>query len=199
MKGLITKNTLRLCLSGACLVSLIGCYHYRELVDPCWPERYNSMARHSIRDFHNAQADKGHLLEQTIWNWHFEMDKTGAPTDKLNGAGHEVLRRITRTMPTPDSQLYLQNAQDILYTDGAAPEKLVAQREQLNKRRIDSILRFLSTQPSSGGSGMYQVAVHDFAPTSLEGTWSPNALSNIEKNVKSGTRQVFEPPMYSTK
>ncbi|HMF16493.1 MAG TPA: hypothetical protein VKE98_04765, partial [Gemmataceae bacterium] len=87
MKGFITKNTLRLCLSGACLVSLIGCYHYRELVDPCWPERYNSVARHGVRDMFYAQADKGHLLEQTVWNWHFETDKSGAPTEHLNGAG----------------------------------------------------------------------------------------------------------------
>ena len=198
MNGFITKNTLRLCFSAVGLVSLIGCYHYRELVDPCWPERYNSIARHSVRDFHNAQADRGHMLEQTIWNWHFEQDKTGAPTERLNGAGMEVLRRIARTLPAPDPQLYVQNAEDLLYTDGAA-EKIVAQREMLNKRRIDTVLRFMSTQMSPGAPMTYQVAVHNFYPPSMQGNWPPIALEQIERNIKGGLPQPFQPPTYSTK
>jgi hypothetical protein len=199
MKGFITKNTLRLCLSGACLVSLIGCYHYRELVDPCWPERYNAMARHGVRDPFYAQADKGHLLEQTVWNWMFDTDKAGGPTENLNGAGMARLAQITRTLPAPDMQLFLQTAQDVPYTNGVAPEKIVAQREQLNKRRIDSILRFMSTQTPAGGSGAFQVAVHDFAPTSVPGNHPLLAVDNYEKGLKNGMPQIFVPPTYSTK
>jgi hypothetical protein len=199
MKGFITKNTLRLGLSGICLVSLIGCYHYRELVDPCWPERYNSMARVGVRTIPFAQADKGHLLEQTVWNWHFEPDKNGAASDHLSGAGMAVLSRIARTLPAPDLQLYLQNAQDIPYTDAVAPDKLVAQRDQMNKRRIDSILRYMSTQTPSGGSGAFQVAVHDFGPTSVPGDWPSYSLFKVEQNLKNGVPQFFQAPQYNTK
>jgi hypothetical protein len=199
MNGFITKNTLRLCLSGVCLVSLIGCYHYRELVDPCWPERYNYIARHGVRDPFYAQADKGHLLEQTIWNWHFETDSKGLATDHLNGAGMAVLSRIARTLPAPDLQLFVQNAQDVPYVNGMAPEKIVAQRDQLNKRRIDAILRYMSTQQPAGGNGAFQVAVHDFAPTSLPGLWPVLTEFKVEQNMKNGMPQIFMPPTYTTK
>ena len=199
MNGFITKNTLRLCFSAASLVSLIGCYHYRELVDPCWPERYNAIARQSVRDMHNIQADKGHLLDQTIWNWQFEPEKNGAAGDKLNGAGMEVLRRISRTLPAPDMHLFVQNAQDIPYVDGVPPDKIINQREHLNRRRIDSILRFLATQPSAGGSASYQVAVHDFAPPGLPGYQTVIAVERNDLNIKGGIPQPFVSPTYSTK
>ena len=200
MKGFISKNTLRLALSGSCLVSLLGCYHYRELVDPCWPERYNAMARHSVREMHYAQAERGHMLEQTIWNWHFDTDKVGAPTDRLNGAGMEVLSRIARTLPAPDFQLYLQNARDIPDTDGMPADKLVAKRHDLNKLRTYAILRYLATQITVSGMGTYQVAVHDYTSPGQAGAWTTFATEGtIEKNLKTGIRQPFPAPEYSTK
>jgi hypothetical protein len=197
MNGFIKKAVAGSCLSAS-LALLLGCDHYRDLVDPCWPERYNYIARHSIRDMFNAQADRGHMLEQTLWNWHFEADpKSGGPSDRLNGAGQEVLRRIARTQPAPDHQLFLQNAQDIPYVEGIAPEKLVAQREALNKRRMENVQRFLATQMMAGGA--YQIAVHDFTPNSLPGHWPNMAIDAIEKNVKNGMPQVIVAPTYTTK
>ena len=205
MNGFITKNTLRLCFSAFGLVSLIGCYQYRDLVDPCWPERYNSMARHSVREMHFAQAEKGHMLEQTVWNWYFEREpddtkvkdaKPGDPTARLNPAGMEVLRRISRTLPAPDFQLFLQNAQDVKYDAKDGPETIVAKREKLNRDRIDSILRFLATQPTPGA---FQVAVHDFAPTSLRGEWPGWAIERQDGNLKGAIRHPFAAPDYSTK
>lgn len=199
MNGFIRKTAAGSTFGLSLLLLVGGCYHYRELVDPCWPERYNYMARHSVRDFHNAQADKGHLLEQTVWNWHFERDeKTGAATDRLNGAGQEVLRRIARTLPAPDGQLFLQNAQDIPYKEGDAPAKIVSAREQLNRKRIDAIQRFMSTQNSTGPAS-FVVNVHDFAPPSLEGSWTLPAHDQIQKNIKNGIRQPFPAPEYSSK
>jgi hypothetical protein len=176
---------IRLTMAGFGLTLLLsplaGCVCYRDLVDPCWPERYNAMARQSVRDMHNAQADKGHLLDQTIWNWMFEVDpKTGVPTDRLSGAGIEQLMYISRRLPCPDGHLWIQNAQDIPYVANVGPEKLIAVRNDLNERRIRAIQRFMSTQVYAGGAANFQVAIHDFAPPGIPqrvitGTQNPPA------------------------
>ncbi len=195
MNGFIKKTAAGCCLSVGLVSFLAGCDHYGDLVDPCRQERWNSLARHSVSDMTNAQSDKGHILEQTVWNWHFEADpKTGVPSDRLNGAGIAVLSRISRTLPCPDFQLFLQNAQDIPYVDGVAPEKLVRARNDLNERRAASIQRFMATQVVVHGGGVYQVAVHDFAPPSLPGPWTVLAEENILKNIKTGQPQTFTAP-----
>ena len=51
MKGFIPRTVLGLTL---CLSSLAGCSCYREIVDPCWPERYNAMAQDIIAMFCSA-------------------------------------------------------------------------------------------------------------------------------------------------
>lgn len=166
MKGFIKHAATGICFSAA-LIPFVGCYHYRELVDPCWPERYNGMARQSVRDISNAQADQGHILDQTVWNWHFKADeKTGGATDELNAAGIEHLKYISRRLPAPDTQLYLQNAQDIAYDGKADPQTFVKTRQQLNDRRIAAIQRVMATQTFSG-AGNFTVAVHDFAPPGI--------------------------------
>src|SRR5215212_2230592 len=117
MKGFIRLAAAGFCFSGIIFAS--GCAKYRECVDPCWPERYNSMARQSVRDMHNAQADKGHILDQTVWNWMFEVDpETGAPTDRLGAAGIEHLKYLSRRQPVPDFNIFIQHAQDIGFVDG---------------------------------------------------------------------------------
>jgi hypothetical protein len=190
MKGLITKLATGVCL-GLVVTTLAGCVHYRNLVDVCWFERYNSMARHSVRDMFFAQEDKGHMLDQTIWNWMFESDDKGGATARLNAAGIEQLKYISRRLPVPDGHLYIQNAQDVRFSDAVAPEKLVQQRNDLNNRRIQAIQNFMATQIFTHGGG-WQVAVHDFAPPGLSqnpivGTQSPpmliqGALPKLENN-----------------
>ena len=96
MKGFI-KQTVAICCFGAGLFTVLGCTAYRDVVDPCWPERYNSMAAHSVRQMSMAQTAQGHKLEQTIWSTFFEVDpKTGDGTGILNDAGKETLRIISR-------------------------------------------------------------------------------------------------------
>jgi hypothetical protein len=168
MKGLIHSTLTGLCL-GTGLVSLAGCCNYRQWVDPCWPERYAFMSRHSVRDTTNAQAANGHLLDQTIWNWHFEVDpKTGAPSDKLTGAGMEHLKYLTRRRPGPDPKLYLQTAQDIPINDKTEPEKLAQARADLDQRRIQAIQKFLSIQMAGRTQPVaFEVAIHDPTPVGI--------------------------------
>src|SRR5437868_14705464 len=125
MNGFIKATAAGLCL-GAGLNALVGCTHYREIVDPCWPERYNTEARLSVRETFGAQVHNGHVLDQTVWNFHFDVDpKTGGPTDRLNAAGMEHLHYLARRQPTPDPNLYLQTAQDL--TLAALPPDRTAQ------------------------------------------------------------------------
>ena len=151
-----------------------------------------------------------HILDQTIWNWMFETEtdkKTGVPiaTDRLNGAGQEHLRYISRRLPAPDCQLFLQTAQDVPYIEGKPPEILVKERNDLNNRRTVAIERFLSTQVHCRGS-VYQVAIHDFAPPGIPsgvivGTQSPlpaiqGGYQKLENNFQ-GVLQVTGTPSTS--
>src|SRR5688572_8563886 len=100
MNGFIRKTMAGLCLTTG-VASLTGCYCYRQLVDPCWPERYNYTSRHSVNDTFGAQAHNGHVLDQTIWSYMFEVDvdlekKTNKPTDRLSPAGQEHLKYLVR-------------------------------------------------------------------------------------------------------
>src|SRR5579862_3305478 len=98
MKGFITQFAAGSLLSAGVFV-VAGCSHYRDVVDPCWPDRYDKIARDSVHEMTNAQADKGHLLDQTVWNWHFEKDKADGPTANLSGAGIAALQIISRRTP----------------------------------------------------------------------------------------------------
>jgi hypothetical protein len=193
MKGFITKIVAGSCL-GAGVIALTGCTQYRDVVDPCWFERYNSLARHSVNEVEDAQAAKGHVLDQTVWNWHFDADAKGGPGATLNGAGMETLKLISRRLPAPDFQIYLQAAQDLPYKAGEAPEKLVAERNKLNERRIQAIQKFLATQTPLHGGGAYTVGVHDFVPPGMRAIYTDEAEKNFIKGFSSGKLQTFETP-----
>src|SRR5207253_3093272 len=130
------------------------------VVDPCWPQRYNAMAMQSVNDANNAQAYNGHVLDQTVWNYDFDHDpKTGAPTDRLNPAGMERLKYISRRRPVADARIYLATAQDLPGLGELPPEKVIEQRADLNSRRIVAVQKFLAAQ-TNGHTG-YVVEVHD--------------------------------------
>ena len=168
MNGFITKTALGLCLGGG-LSALIGCNTtYFDCVDRCYPERYNAMARASVREAFNAQAANGHVLDQTVWDYMFARDpKTGGPTDVLHPAGIEHLTYLSRRRPA-DLHLFLQTAQDIPYTPGEAPEKILAARGELDARRIQAIQTFLVTQLAPRGcTSPVEVTIHDPAPVGI--------------------------------
>ena len=75
--------------------------HYRDLVDPCYPERYNYQARQEVVASYTPQVQNGHVLDQTVWNYDFE-----AGTDRLTGGGLEHLAYLARRRPQPDPVVY---------------------------------------------------------------------------------------------
>ncbi len=127
MNGLIRQAALGTCL-GAAISVIAGCVpEYRELVDPCWPERYNYQARHSVRDAFNAQAANGHALDQTVWNEHFE-----AGTATLNSSGREHLKYLARRQPAPDPMVFVQWSHDAKDQDKANEERRIAVKSYLD-------------------------------------------------------------------
>ncbi len=127
--------------------------HWRNFVDPCYPERYNYAARESVIYPFAQQAANGHFLNQTIWNYYFE-----AGTDRLTPAGIEKLDSLTRARPAPDPRLYIQTARDI----PATPEnvgKLADVRAELDSKRAAAVKKYMSTQLFAPVA--FEVFVHD--------------------------------------
>ena len=145
MNGFIKATVAGLCL-GTGFTTLVGCDHYRQIVDPCWPERYNAEARLSVRDTFGAQAHNGHVLDQTVWNYQFEVDaRTGMGTDKLTVAGMEHLKYLARRQPVPDPNLFLQTAQDVAGAATMPLDKLAQTRSDLDNKRVAAIQKYMAS------------------------------------------------------
>ncbi len=160
MKGLISKALAALC--GLAAAAGVGCLP-KKCVDPCYPERYNFMARQETNAAMAPQVQNGHVLDQTIWNGYFEPG-----TDKLSTGGLERLAYLARRRPCPDTNLYLQTAQDVVY-EQAHPEKLVETRQMLDGKRIAAVQAYLAAQ-TAGRPMHFQILVHDPAEPSLAST-----------------------------
>jgi hypothetical protein len=152
MNGFISKTLAAVCFGGGLAVS--GCYTYDEVVDPCYPQRYECTAKHEVQAAFGPQACNGHVLDQTIWNGYFE-----AGTDRLTPGGMDHLAYMARRRPAPDAKVYLQTAQDVPYDPGV-PARFVEARNNLDRKRIDAIHKYLSAQ-TDGRPMAFEVIVHD--------------------------------------
>src|SRR6185369_17071235 len=92
MKGFIGKVIVGLGCASA--LAGAGCNHYHDLVDPCYPERYWAEARQNVHEALGTQVRNGHVLDQTVWNYHFEEG-----TAVLTPGGRERLNYIARRRP----------------------------------------------------------------------------------------------------
>jgi hypothetical protein len=153
MKGFIGKSLMAACLAGG-LAGTPGCDVYRNLVDPCYPERYEFAGKVEVNSAFKPQVNNGHVLDQTVWNYHFESG-----TDKLTPGGLEHLAYLARRRPAPDTVIYLQTAQDVVY-DPADPGKLGEARATLDNKRIQAVQHYLTAQ-TSGRPMSFTVLVHD--------------------------------------
>ena len=133
MNGFIRRASLCTCF-GASLVALLGCVPaYRELVDPCWPERYNYQARNSVRAAFDAQAANGHALDQTIWPEYFDG------RNRLTERGEERLRYLALRRPAPDPKVYLQKSGDNT-VDAARKEAVEGYFRKLNDMGVTLVV-----------------------------------------------------------
>jgi hypothetical protein len=158
MKGFLTKTLAALCVGGG-LAAAGGCYTYPDLVDPCYPDRYNFAARQEVAASFAPQMANGHVLDQTVWNYHFEEG-----TDRLTPGGLEHLAYLARRRPSPDPHLFLQTAQDLHY-DPDAPDQFVKARVDLDQKRKIAVEKYLATQ-TAGRPVVFEVSIHDPADVS---------------------------------
>jgi hypothetical protein len=171
MKGFIMRAAAVLGLAGA-TVGGLGCYSYGDLVDPCYPERYEFAARKEVNAAFAPQVQNGHVLDQTVWNYHFE-----AGTDRLTAGGLDHLAYLARRRPHPDPILFLQTAQDVAF-DPANPDRFVAARRELDDKRVQAIKNFLTAQ-TAGRAVDFQVLVHDPADVSQSAVPVANAVTQM--------------------
>jgi hypothetical protein len=159
MKGFFRATFASACL-GTSALAFVGCAKYRDLVDPCYPDRYNAEARKVTNDIFDTQAFNGHVLDQTIWNYHFERDEKNNPTDKLNAMGREKIKYLVQRRPVPDGKVFLQTANDIGVVDPI--ENLSAKRQELDAKRQAALQRYLNAQMVGRSCAVvWEVAVHD--------------------------------------
>jgi hypothetical protein len=175
MNGVIRKSVLVTCL----LAGSVGCYEYRDLVDPCYPQRYNYMCRKEVNMAFAPQVQNGHVLDQTVWNYYFEPG-----TDRLTPLGLDQLSRLARTRPEPDCNMFLQTAQDIVY-DAAVPERMAEVRHDLDSKRIAAVQRYL-TSYTAGHPVAFSIVVTDPSDPSIAGTYVNGAINLMYGRARGG-------------
>lgn len=159
-------------------ISAIGCQSTRmqdatdHCVDPCWPQRYNAVAREEVLAPFATQVANGEIIAQTIWNYHFET-----ASDKLTPAGIESLDTIVRKRPSPDASVFVQTARDIPY-DAAKADQFAADRAALDAKRIASVKKYLSVQAAAKGTNFTVVAL-DPADPAFYARYPGNAIQQL--------------------
>jgi hypothetical protein len=154
MKRIVTKALTAASLSGV-LAASGGCLeHYRNVVDPCYPDRYECTARLEVLGAFGPQVQNGHVLDQTLWNYQFDEG-----SDKLNAQGYDRLDYLVRRRPAPDTHIFLATARDLKF-DPTNPDAYTDARRDLDSRRIIAIQRYLAAQ-TAGRPMEFEVVVHD--------------------------------------
>lgn len=162
MKKSMTKGLAGAFLAGGILAA--GCHSTDGSMghgDPCWPDRYSNEARAAVVANFQPQVENGHVLDQTVWNQHFEFG-----TDKLNGAGMDKLDQLARRRPHPDPKVFLQTARDMPY-DGAKPDEYASKRQELDTKRVAAMQKYLAAS-LTGRQVAFDIQVHDPAMPGIE-------------------------------
>ena len=156
-----------------CLVPLsltfTGCFGYRDVVDPYYPKRYNVDARNSVRTALAPQVSNGNVLDQTVWDFHFESGKP-----ELNAMGKDHLKRLARRRPVAQEVIFLQVAQN--------PDENVNNKE-LNKARSENIKTYITKMSQDKVHPEFQVVLHDPAEVSGSGIEAARIIGGKQSGV----------------
>jgi len=170
MKGFMAKGGPALALALLCLGG--GCVPYKNLVDPCYPERYWASSRSLVNEAFAPQVNNGHVLDQTVWNEYFEPG-----TDRLNAMGLQKLSYLARRRPQADPAVFLQTAQDLPF-DQSNPGQLAALRVDLDAKRKAAVEGFLTAQAANRGVP-WNVQIHDPGEVGLAGVPASQAIGQM--------------------
>ncbi len=176
MKGFMKKTLALFWIAGA--LASVGCQdgeRYRNLVDPCHMERYGAVARQEVITGFTPQVHNGRILDQTIWNYHFDSG-----TDKLNPSGMDKLDQLVRRRPEPDQRVFLATARDLIYNVDK-PDEYAETRRDLDAKRSIAIQKYLAVQ-TAGRPMQFDVLIHDPADPAIPGAGIRNAISTQRTN-----------------
>jgi hypothetical protein len=169
--------------AAGCLLAVlgaVGCANRLEhWYDPCWPERYSTVARAEVLDPFAAQAVNGAVLDATMWNYHFEP---GAK--KLTPAGMEKLDYLVRRRPGPEMHLFVQTARDVPYLPDAT-DKFAADRAKLDADRIEEVKKYFASQVAAKGARP-DVIVIDPSDPSIPARYPGNAVGKLAERYTAG-------------
>jgi hypothetical protein len=178
MKGLIKQAAVALGC-GAAVAGAGGCYGYRDLVDPCYPERYEYMARTEVHGAFAPQVQNGRALDQTVWDWQFEPGLA-----RLTPGGMEHLDYLIRRRPQPYGIVYVQTAKNVPY-DPDHPDRMTDARSDLDNRRVLAVQQYLIAK--CAGRGLeFQVLVHDPADQDLSAIWGAMEINKMNARPQGG-------------
>lgn len=156
-----------------CLVPLsltfTGCFGYRDVVDPYYPKRYSVEARNSVRTALASQVSNGNVLDQTVWDFHFE---TGKP--ELNAMGKDHLKRLARRRPAAQEVIFLQVAQ--------IPDEN-ANNKELNRARSENIKTYMTKISEDKVHPEFEVVLHDPAEVSGSGIEAARIIGGKQSGV----------------
>ena len=156
-----------------CLVPLsltfTGCFGYRDVVDPYYPKRYSVEARNSVRTALAPQVSTGNVLDQTVWDFHFE---TGKP--ELNAMGKDHLKRLARRRPAAQEVIFLQVTQN--------PDE-IANNKELNMARSEKIKAYMTKISQDKVHPEFQVVLHDPAEVSGSGIEAARIINGKQSGV----------------
>lgn len=172
MKGIIGKLAAVLGCSTA-LAAMGGCHHYRDLVDPCYPERYWHESQQNVHEGIAPQVRNGRVLDQTMWNYHFEQG-----SDRLTKGGQNHLAYLARRRPTPDPMVFLQTAQDIDYS-AEKPAEFAEKRSMLDALRKTAIENYWMAVSAGGLAQKPEVMVHNPPEPGMSGIQASTALQQM--------------------
>jgi uncharacterized membrane protein YgcG len=180
------KPGLSLVWAAGALVC-VGCQggeRYRNLVDPCKMERYGAAARQEVITAFTPQVHNGLILDQTVWNYHFEREASGEGTDRLTESGKDKLDQLVRRRPEPDPRVFLATARDLVY-NADKPDDYSDKRRDLDGRRSAAIQKYLSAQ-TAGRPMQFDVLIHDPADPAIPGVSIRNAIVAQRVNYTGG-------------
>jgi hypothetical protein len=150
-----------------------------ELFDRCWPQRYSNLAQRGVNRAFAPQVLNGHVLDQTVWNHHFE-----AGTDRLTPGGIATLQYLSRRRPEPDRTVYLATANDLTY-DPACPERYCGAKQELDALRAQAIQKFMAGN-NCGRCADFQILVHDPADVTLHTRGVDNSVQQMYLRYRGG-------------
>lgn len=153
-RGLIGK------VGGGAAPASASCCSNKDLYDRCYPERYNNLAQREVNLAFTPQVQNGHVLDQTVWNHHFEWG-----TDKLTPGGLAHLQYLSRRRPQADTTVYLATSHDLTY-DPCCPERYAGAAQELNALRLAAIHKYLVAM-NAGRPMDFQVLIHDPADVTI--------------------------------